>query len=361
MSGSTFGKIFKITTWGESHGDSVGVVIDGCPAGLELNAQDIQKELNKRKPNNSKYSTKRNEQDKPIILSGIFDGTTIGTPICVMVKNNNAISKDYSNIKDVYRPSHADFTYDKKYEVRDYRGGGRASGRETIGRVIAGAVAKKILSHMNIDFITYTKSIGNIDVGENIDFTEISKNSLKMPNLEKATLAEKNIQKAMSNGDSLGGTIRCIVKGAKAGIGEPVFDKLDANIAKAVMSIPSVKAVEIGNGKQSSLLRGSENNDGYYYENETIKKYSNNGGGIYGGISDGSDIVVTATIKPTPSISKTQNTINKQNENVEIQIKGRHDSTIVPRAIIVVESMIAITLVDLIMEGMGSRIEELYK
>ncbi len=360
MAGSTFGKIFKIMTWGESHGKAIGVVIDGCPANLSLCEEDIAKELIKRRPGNNKYSSPRKEVDLPIILSGVFEGKTLGTPICIMVKNNNANSKDYSDLKDVYRPSHADYTYDKKYGIRDYNGGGRASGRETVSRVIAGSVAKKILKELGITVLAYTKSVGDILLNDNeLDFNEIENNPFRMPSGKKIKLVEESLEKIMAEHDSLGGIIECRVNGLKAGIGEPVFDKLDAVLTKAIMSIPSIKGVEIGNGFACSTLKGSENNDCLYSEDGIVKKYSNNAGGIYSGISDGSEIVFRASVKPTPSIAKKQRTVNSDGENIEISIGGRHDPLIVPRACIVVESMVAISILDLILENNNSRLDKI--
>ncbi len=362
MSGSIFGKNFKIMTWGESHGKCMGVVIDGCPSGLELCEKDIENELIKRRPGQNIYSSPRKEKDLPVILSGVFQGKTLGTPICVMVENNNLKSKDYSNLKDIYRPSHADYTYDEKYGIRDYRGGGRASGRETLSRVIAGAVAKKILSKLNIEILAYSKSIGDISVLDSeLDFSEIANNPFRMPNLKKASLLEKELQKLMSEHDSAGGVIECRINGLKSGIGEPVFDKLDAVLASALMSIPAIKGVEVGKGFGLANQKGSVANDSFYYENNKIKKHSNNCGGIYGGISDGSEIILKASVKPTPSIAKKQRTINNTNDNIEINVQGRHDPVIVPRACIVVESMVAITIVDLIMENNNGKLEKLLK
>ncbi|GMQ63771.1 chorismate synthase [Vallitalea maricola] len=359
--GSNFGKLFTISTWGESHGEGVGVVIDGCPAGVELTEEDIQIELNKRKPGKSIFSTPRKESDKAKILSGVFEGKTTGTPISIIVYNNNQKSKDYSEISRFYRPGHADMTYDMKYGFRDYRGGGRSSGRETIGRVAGGAIAKKILSTLNIKLTTYTKSIGNIPTSKDFDENEIWKNDLCIPDKSCVEKTENYLLDLIKDGNSCGGIIECRVDNLPSGLGEPVFDRLDAELSKAVMSIGSIKGFEIGNGFSASELTGIENNDFYRYENNVIEKESNNAGGILGGISDGSRIVLRAAVKPTPSIKTTQKTVTKSGENIDINIKGRHDPIIVPRAVIVVESMVAITLVDMLFRNVNSRIDNIKK
>lgn len=346
MSGSTFGKLFKITTWGESHGKALGVVIDGCPAGLELSESDIQPFLDRRKPGQSEITTQRNESDEVEILSGVFEGKTTGTPISMIIKNEDHNSNAYDDLKDVYRPGHADITYDAKYGFRDHRGGGRSSGRETVARVCAGAVASKILGQLGVSVCAYTKSIGDV-VANNFNKDEIMNNAIYMPDSVAATSAIELINKKREEMDSVGGTIECIVDGCPAGLGEPVFDKLDANLSKAVMSIGSVKGVEIGSGFDASTSTGSENNP------------VENAGGILGGISNGSQIKLTAAIKPTPSIAQEQKTTNKDGEEVSIEIKGRHDPVIVPRACVVVESMVAITLVDMLFENMSSRITDI--
>lgn len=359
MSGSVYGTIFKISTWGESHGDGIGVVVDGCPAGLLLEEEYIQTFLDRRKPGQTKYSTPRKEGDKVRILSGVFEGRTTGTPISLIVENENQRSMDYSEIASYYRPGHADYTFDQKYDFRDYRGGGRSSGRETIGRVAAGAIASAILKELGIKVHTYTKSIGPVSINlQDAVIENVSQSPLSMPDLEASKRAEEFLQEQMKDHNSVGGVIECIVKGMPSGIGEPVFDKLDASLAKAVMSIGAVKGVEIGDGFQVAARTGAENNDAFYYEDgKNVSKISNHAGGILGGISDGSEIILRAAIKPTPSISRPQNTINKQNENIEIQIQGRHDPVVVPRAVVVVESMVAITLVDYLFIGMTSKMD----
>lgn len=361
MSGSIYGKIFAISTWGESHGNGIGVVIDGCPSGLLLDEQYIQTYLNRRKPGQTKYSTPRKEEDKVSILSGIFEGRTTGTPISLVVFNENQNSGDYKKISTSYRPGHADFCFDQKYGFRDYRGGGRSSGRETIGRVAAGAVACAILKELGISVQAYTKSIGPISIDpKNTDLSKITLSPLSMPDLQASLKAEEFLLEQMNSNNSVGGIIECIVTGMPTGIGDPVFDKLDASLAKAVMSVGAVKGFEIGDGFHAATLTGAENNDPFICdEKQVIKKNSNHAGGILGGISDGSDIVIRTAIKPTPSIFRPQNTVNAEHENVEINIHGRHDPIIVPRAVVVVESMIAITLVDQLFTGMTSQMHKI--
>lgn len=364
MSGSIYGKNFTITTWGESHGAGIGVVIDGCPAGLSLNEEDIQSYLDLRKPGQTKYATPRKENDTVEILSGTFEGKTTGTPISLLVRNESQRSKDYSEIAGYYRPGHADYTFDEKYGFRDYRGGGRSSARETIGRVAAGAIAKKILNFLSIEMLTYVKSIGPIEVNnEEFDAHAIMENVLRMPNMEHASKASAFLDQCIENGDSSGGKIECRIKNLPIGIGEPVFDKLDACLAKACLSIGAVKSFEIGDGVLVSKALGSENNDSFYSvqtENGTlIKKRTNHSGGVLGGISDGSDLLFSCAFKPTPSIRHTQNTVKKTGENIEVSITGRHDPVVLPRAVVVVEAMAAVTLVDLLFDHMHSRMENL--
>lgn len=359
MSGSSCGKIFTVSTWGESHGKALGAVIDGCPAGIPLCEEDIQKDLDRRKPGQNKLSTQRKEGDKVEILSGVFNGVTTGTPISLIIYNTDQRSHDYSNIANVYRPGHADYTFDAKYGIRDYRGGGRSSGRETAARVAAGAVARKILEALGINITAYTISIGNIEIDRNsFDEAEINKNPLCMPDKEAAERAEKHILEIMKQLDSVGGVVECKVTGVPAGIGEPVFDKLDAALAKAIFSIGAVKGVEFGIGFDATKTLGSINNDNFEADVDgNIFKTTNNSGGILGGISDGAPIVFRAAFKPTPSVAKPQKTVTKDKNNVEIEIKGRHDPVIVPRAVVVVEAMTAITLVDYLFQSMLSKID----
>lgn len=362
MAGSSFGRLFKITTWGESHGEALGVVIDGCPAGLPLSENDIQIFLDRRKPGKTKISTPRKEDDKVEILSGIFEGKTTGTPISLMIRNTSQRSSDYSEIANYYRPGHADYTFDQKYGFRDYRGGGRSSARETIGRVAAGAIASKLLDTLGIRLTAYTRSIGPVAIDENrFDAQAILETPTCMPDYEASKKAEDYLEQCMKDYDSAGGVIECKITGCPAGIGEPVFDKLDADLAKAVMSIGAVKAVEIGDGTLVSTRKGSENNDAFKMQDGQIIKVTNHAGGILGGISDGSPIVLRAYVKPTPSIFSKQQTVNKQGENIEIAIKGRHDPVVVPRAVVVVESMAAITILDALLVNMGARVENLQK
>ena len=353
MAGSTLGNIFKITTWGESHGKALGVVVDGCPAGLPLSEEDIQKYLDRRKPGTSAITTQRKEADQVELLSGIFEGKTTGTPISLMVRNTSQISADYTEIAENYRPGHADYCFDAKYGFRDYRGGGRSSGRETIGRVAAGAIAAKILEQMGITVFAYTRSIGPVDA----DLTKFNRTTARstitaMPDAEADEKACAYLQQAREACDSVGGCMECLVEGLPVGIGDPVFEKLDANLAKAIMSIGAVKAVEIGDGAEASLHTGSENNDPFRMENGKVTKISNHSGGILGGMSDGSPIIVRAYVKPTPSIFRPQQTVNRSGENTELTIRGRHDPIIVPRAVVVMECMTAITVLDAMMGRM---------
>ncbi|MDY3918622.1 MAG: chorismate synthase [Candidatus Limivivens sp.] len=363
MAGSTYGNYFRVTTWGESHGKGIGVVVDGCPAGLPLSEADIQKFLDRRKPGQSRYSTPRKEEDAVEILSGTFEGLTTGTPISMIVYNKSQRSKDYSEIAGYYRPGHADMTYDLKYGFRDYRGGGRSSGRETIGRVAAGAIASKILDKLGVRLLTYTKSIGPVSVNPSLfNASVIDENPLYMPDLEAAREAEAYLETCMKNRDSAGGVIECIVRNMKPGIGEPVFEKLDASLGKALLSIGAVKGVEIGDGFEAAKATGQTNNDQYTRSADgDVIKLTNHSGGILGGISDGSDIILRAAIKPTPSISASQDTVTRDGKSLSVNIKGRHDPVIVPRAVVVVESMTAITLVDMLFAGVTSRMDHLIR
>ena len=358
MSQSSFGNKFKVTTWGESHGKALGAVIDGCPAGLPLCEEDIQKFLDRRKPGQSRYTTARKEGDLVEILSGVFEGKTTGTPISLMVRNTDQRSRDYGNIAYSYRPGHADYTFDQKYGFRDYRGGGRSSGRETIGRVAAGAIASKILEELGISICTYTRSIGPVEIAS-FNKEEIHQNAFYMPDAQAAVKAGEYLEECMKNQDSAGGVIECVVRGMPAGIGEPVFEKLDANLAKAVMSIGAVKGVEIGDGFRAASSTGLQNNDPFYAENGQVFKKTNHSGGTLGGMSDGSRLILRAAVKPTSSIAIPQQTVNTSHENTEIVIHGRHDPVIVPRAVVVVESMTAITLTDLLLQNMTAKMDYL--
>ena len=358
MAGSTFGEAFRITTWGESHGKAVGVTVDGCPAGLPLCEEDIQKYLDRRKPGQSKFTTARREGDQVEILSGVFEGKTTGTPISMMVCNTDQRSRDYSAIMNVYRPGHADYGFDAKYGFRDYRGGGRSSARETTARVAAGAVACRLLEHYGITVTAYTKSIGAVEIApERFDLSQRDENRLYMPDAQAAARAESYLEELMAETDSAGGVVECVIQGMPAGVGEPVFDKLDACLAKAVMSIGAVKGFEIGDGFAAARSRGSVNNDAFYVdETGNMRKRTNHSGGILGGISDGSEIVFRAAFKPTPSIARQQETANRDGENVQISIKGRHDPIVVPRAVVVVETMAAVTAADLLLRNRSARL-----
>ena len=357
--GSGFGNIFRVTTWGESHGKGVGVVVDGCPAGLALCEEDIQIYLNRRKPGTSRFTTPRKEDDQVEILSGVFEGKTTGTPISMVVFNKTQRSKDYSEIASYYRPGHADYTYDCKYGFRDYTGGGRSSGRETIGRVAAGAIAAKLLKEMGISVDAYTKSIGPVGISyERFNMDERFENAVCMPDKESAAAAAEYLDQCMTEYNSSGGVIECFITGVPAGIGEPCFEKLSANLGKAILSIGAVKGFEIGDGFAAAESTGLSNNDAFYYNNEgKIAKKTNHAGGILGGISDGSDIVFRAAVKPTPSIYASQDTVNKSGENISVNIKGRHDPVIVPRAVVVVECMAAITVLDALLINMSAQID----
>ena len=348
--GNTFGTVFRVTTFGESHGAGVGAVIDGCPARIAITADEIQRELNRRKPGQSAITTPRQEGDEVIILSGIFEGKTLGSPIALLIENKDQQSKDYSALKDLYRPGHADYTWEAKFGFRDFRGGGRASGRETIGRVMAGAIAKKILQTTGVRFglkkkihiIAYAKQVGPV-VGKTVDVSFIEKNPVRAADRIAAAEMEKIILKAKNEGDSLGGTVEILVKNMIPGLGEPVFDKLTADLGKALFSIPTVKAVEFGSGKEASSMQGSQHNDIVTSRWNTKHNY---GGGIAGGISTGEDLVIRVTVKPPSSISKEQMTVTKSGRKKTISVQGRHDPCIIPRFIPVAESMVAITLTD---------------
>ena len=363
MAGSSLGTIFRMTTWGESHGKGVGVVLDGCPAGLPLCERDIQSFLDRRKPGQSRFTTQRSEGDEVEILSGVFEGRTTGTPISMLVRNTDQRARDYGEIAYSYRPGHADFTFDEKYGFRDYRGGGRSSGRETIGRVAAGAVAVKILGSLGVHVAAYAKEIGGIAVDpERFDLRERDNNRLYMPDKEAAARAEALLDEQMARKDSVGGVVECIVDGLPAGIGEPVFEKLSANLAKAVCSIGAVKGFEIGDGFAAARASGSTNNDPFRAVDGRVVKTSNHAGGILGGISDGSRIVLRAAFKPTPSIASVQQTVNSGSmENMDVSIRGRHDPIIVPRAVVVVESMVAFEAVDMLFINMTSQLERIQK
>lgn len=366
MAGSIFGTIFKVSTWGESHGKAVGVVVDGCPAGLLLCEADIQRSLDLRKPGQSPFATPRKESDTVEILSGVFEGRTTGTPISMLVYNQSQRSQDYSEIAGYYRPGHADYTFDEKYGFRDWRGGGRSSGRETIGRVAAGAIAQKLLEECGIRVQAFTRSIGPVIICEDsFSYDDIFQNAFYMPDKEAALKAEAFVREMIAEKDSVGGVVECHIDGVPAGLGDPVFEKLNANLAKAICSIGAVRGFEIGDGFAVSTARGSENNDAFILSEEQksgdkvpkISKASNHAGGVLGGISDGTRITFRAAFKPTPSISREQRTVTRDGEEIRISIGGRHDPIIMPRAVIVVQSMASLVLADALLLNMTARMD----
>lgn len=350
MAGNVFGQMFQITTWGESHGRAVGVVVDGVPAGLPFSEAEIQKELDRRRPGQSELSTPRKEQDKVEILSGIFEGMSTGTPISMLVWNADARSSAYEAIKNSPRPGHADFSYMARYGIRDYRGGGRSSARETIGRVAGGALAKLLLARFGIRVAGHVLELGGVRA-KALSFEEIVENVEKTPvrcaDLEAAERMLETAIRAKEENDSIGGIVELVARGVPAGLGEPVFDRLDADLAKALMSIPAVKGFELGVGFEAARLRGSEMNDSFCMQGGKVTCRSNNAGGTLGGISTGLDIVCRAAVKPTPSIGKPQQTVDLETgDDKEIVIKGRHDPTIPPRMVPVGEAMVALVLAD---------------
>ena len=349
MGANTFGKLFAITSFGESHGEAVGVVIDGCPANVEINIAFIQNELDRRRPGQSSITTQRKELDKIEVLSGIFDGRTTGAPIAIIVRNENQKSSDYNHLKDVFRPSHADFAYDKKYGHRDYRGGGRSSARETVARVIGGAVAKLILKEAGILINAYVSQVGNIKVAtpySKLDLSKIDSNNVRCPDGDIAKRMETLIKDIRKQGDTIGGKISCVIKGCVVGLGEPAFDKLHADLGKAMLSINAVKGFEIGSGFEAVEMTGSEHNDLFVNIDGQIKTTTNYSGGVQGGISNGMDIYFNVAFKPTATIMQKQASINKKGETVELDAKGRHDPCVVPRAVPIVEGMAAMVILD---------------
>lgn len=348
MAGNTIGDVFRVTTWGESHGTALGAVVDGCPAGIDLSEADIQRALDRRKPSRGVASTARREGDQVEILSGVFEGATTGTPIAMLIRNTDARSSAYDALRDVFRPGQGDFTYLQKYGIRDWRGGGRASGRETAARVAAGAVAAKVLSRNKIDVLAYTRAIGSVEI--HFERMPADKNLRKAvhddplfcPDKKASAAMQKEIAEVRREGDSLGGVVEIIVRGCPAGMGEPVFDKLDADLAKALMSIGSVKAVEVGDGRALAAMRGSQAND-----QMTRRGFlTNHAGGILAGISNGEKIVLRAFCKPIPSIAKPQRTVDIRGREKRIEIQGRHDICVLPRIVPVCEAMVSIVLAD---------------
>ena len=343
MAGNTFGALFRVTTFGESHGAALGAVIDGSPAGLPLTEEDIRPLMDRRRPGVRKHTSARNEADRVEILSGVFEGKTTGTPIALLVRNEDQRSRDYSDLADVFRPGHADFTFTEKYGIRDYRGGGRSSGRETAARVAAGAVAMKLLSRLGITIESEILSIGGIPLESGPE--------------DASGRAQALLDEAAAAGDSLGGVVECRVRNLPAGLGEPVFDKLDADLAKALFSVGAVKGVETGEGFRASELRGSENNDPFTTEDGRVRTLSNHAGGVLGGMSSGEELVIRASVKPTPSVACPQTTVNAAGEPVALSIRGRHDTCIVPRVTVVIEAMTALVLADHLLRNMSARLD----
>lgn len=351
MAGNTTGTLFKVTTWGESHGPAIGAVIDGCPAGIGLSAADIQAELDRRKPGQAPSSTSRAEEDRVEILSGVFEGKTTGTPISLLIRNRDAASSDYERLRDVFRPGHGDYAYFQKYGFRDHRGGGRASGRETAARVAAGAIARKILEHAGIRVFAFTRELGGVAV-QKIDLAEMGSNRLGSPDAGAAREMERKLQEARQSGDTLGGIVEIRVQGCPAGLGEPVFEKMDAQLAAAIMGIGTVKGVEIGAGFAAARMMGSESNDAIGPEGFK----GNNAGGILAGITTGQEIIIRAACKPIPSIAKEQETVNTKGEPVKITVKGRHDVCVIPRILPVCEAMVSMVVADHLLRHRAAKI-----
>jgi len=358
MSGSTFGTLFKVTVFGESHGEMIGMVIDGCPAGLEIDLTKIQSDLDRRKPGQSKITTQRKEADLVKIVSGIFEGKTTGTPIAGLIENAGHRSKDYSHIENSFRPSHADFTYQEKYSHRDYRGGGRSSARETAARVMAGSIAKQLLTSYGIEIHAYVSQVGTIQMSlKSVDYNLIESNIVRCPDQETAKKMIARIEEVKSQGDTVGGVISCVIKGCPVGLGEPVFDKLHADLGKAMLSINAVKGFEYGSGFKGVESLGSLHNDVFQMDDGKVSTKTNHSGGVQGGISNGMDIEFRVAFKPVATIMKPQASINKQGEDVVVEGKGRHDPCVVPRAVPIVEAMAAITLVDHLLRNKTARMD----
>jgi len=359
---NTYGHIFRITTFGESHGKAVGVVIDGCPAGLDIDIDRIQEELDRRRPGQSKITTQRQEGDKIEILSGIFEGKTQGTPIALMVQNEDQRSKDYSHIQDKFRPSHADFTYFSKYGTRDYRGGGRSSARETLARVAAGAVAKQVLEQKGIKIWAYVSQVGSLKVEKPyqlLDPEHIEQNIVRCADPHVAEKMIELIDQIRKNRDTIGGVVSCVIQNAPVGLGEPVFDKLHAELGKAMLSINAVKGFEYGSGFEGVSMLGSHHNDLFYKEDEQIRTHTNYSGGVQGGISNGEDIYFRVAFKPVATIMQDQESINEAGENTTVSGKGRHDPCVVPRAVPIVEAMAAIVMLDFYLRNRLIKLEDI--
>jgi chorismate synthase len=356
--GNTFGHLFKITTFGESHGGGVGVAIDGCPPQLEISADEIQFELDRRRPGQSKITTPRKETDTCEILSGVFDGKTLGTPIAILVRNKDTRPQDYSEMASKYCPSHADATYDAKYGIRNWQGGGRSSARETIGRVAAGAIAKKILAQVaGVEIVGYVKRIKDLEAAidpATITLEQVESNIVRCPNSEMAEKMIALIEKVGREGDSLGGVVECVARNVPKGLGTPVFDKLEADLAKGVMSLPASKGFEIGSGFSGTFLTGKEHNDEFYIdETGAVRTITNKSGGIQGGIANGEDIIIRVAFKPTATIRKEQRTVTSAGEETILAAKGRHDPCVLPRAVPMVEAMVALVLCDHLLRHQG--------
>lgn len=349
MAGNSFGKIFQLTTFGESHGAGVGGILDGCPAGISLDTEQIQKELTRRRPGQSAYTTQRDENDKIEFLSGLFDGKTTGAPIAFLVRNTNQNSEDYRHLRDTYRPSHADYVYEKKYGFRDYRGGGRSSARETLARVAAGAIAKQVLAAKGIEIQAYVSSLGKIRLDKNYKELDLNKTELspvRCPDEKIAEQMQQLIKETANRGDTLGGTVSCVVKSAPVGLGEPVFDKLHADLGKAMLSINAAKGFEYGSGFEGAKMNGSEHNDRFVSDNGDIKTATNHSGGVQGGISNGEDIYFRVAFKPIATVMQDQETVDNQGRKITLEGKGRHDVTVLPRAVPIVEAMAALVIAD---------------
>ena len=356
--GNTFGHLFRITTFGESHGGGVGVVIDGCPPQLEISESEIQLELDRRRPGQSKITTPRKESDTCEIISGVFEGKTLGTPIAILVRNKDARSQDYSDMALKYRPSHADATYDAKYGIRNWKGGGRSSARETIGRVAAGAIAKKILHQVaGVEIIGYVQRIKNLQAQidpNTVTLSQVESNIVRCPHAQWAEQMIQLIDEARQNQDSLGGVVECVARNVPKGLGSPVFDKLEADLAKAVMSLPASKGFEIGSGFDGTLLTGKEHNDEFYTdENGEIRTRTNRSGGIQGGIANGENIILRVAFKPTATIGQEQRTVTSSGDQTILAAKGRHDPCVLPRAVPMVEAMVALVLCDHLLRHQG--------
>ncbi|HEY9880556.1 MAG TPA: chorismate synthase [Leptolyngbyaceae cyanobacterium] len=356
--GNSFGHLFRITTFGESHGGGVGVVIDGCPPRIDISVEEIQAELDRRRPGQSKITTPRKEEDRCEILSGVFEGKTLGTPISILVRNKDTRPQDYSEMATTYRPSHADATYDAKYGIRNYQGGGRSSARETIGRVAAGAIAKKILQQYSaVEIIAYVKRIQDLEATidpETVTMEQVESNIVRCPDAEAAERMIDLIEQIRDQGDSIGGVVECVARNVPKGLGIPVFDKLEADLAKGVMSLPASKGFEIGSGFAGTLLTGSEHNDEFYVdESGEVRTRTNRSGGTQGGISNGENIIIRAAFKPTATIRKAQNTVTTAGEETVLSAKGRHDPCVLPRAVPMVEAMVALVLCDHLLRHHG--------